>query len=56
MGTFSMAVSSMKSVLRTLWRRLGSIHLTVALCLLLALDLSWGYLCLKDAAPFQIAI
>ena len=38
----------MKSVLRTLWRRLGSIHLTVALCLVLTLDLFWGYLCLKD--------
>lgn len=28
------------------WHKFGSIHLTVALCLLLAADLAWGYICL----------
>jgi hypothetical protein len=29
-----------------IWDILGSIHLSVALCLLLAVDLAWGYICL----------
>jgi cytochrome c biogenesis protein ResB len=35
----------------TIWRFLGSIHLTVVLCLLLTFDLAWGYLCLNRHAP-----
>lgn len=34
-------------MLRTLWHKAGSVRLTVVLCLLLAADLAWGYLCLK---------
>jgi cytochrome c biogenesis protein ResB len=30
-----------------IWRKLGSIHLTVVLCLLLAADLALGYVCLE---------
>jgi cytochrome c biogenesis protein ResB len=30
-----------------IWDKLGSIHLTVVLCLLLTVDLAWGYLCLN---------
>lgn len=30
-----------------IWHKLGSIHLTIALCLMLAADLIWGYVCLK---------
>ena len=33
--------------MRLIWRKLGSIHLTVALCLLLTVDLSIGYICLN---------
>ena len=29
-----------------LWHRLSSIHLTISLCLLLVVDLIWGYFCL----------
>ena len=37
----------MTVLLKKMWRRLGSIHLTVVLCLLLFVDLSVGYLCLN---------
>lgn len=30
-----------------IWKKLGGIHFTVALCLLLAADLAWGYVCLN---------
>ena len=40
----------MKHLLAITWKRLGSIHLTVALCLLLILDLCWGYACLRRHA------
>lgn len=43
-----MAFVTVKSMFRTLWHTVGSVHLTAPLCLLLALDLSWGYLCLKN--------
>lgn len=33
--------------MKWIWDKLGSIHLTVVLCLLLAADLAWGYLCLN---------
>ncbi len=33
-----------------MWRKLGSIHLTVVLCLSLAADLTWGYVCLNRHA------
>lgn len=45
-----MALLTMQRRLRMLWHQLGSVHLTVILCLLLALDLIWGYLCLKNRA------
>ncbi len=42
----------MKRVL-PVWNALGSIRLTVALCILLVADLGWGYLCLHgNAAVF----
>jgi hypothetical protein len=41
----------MMKPITTAWRFLGSIHLTVALCLLLTADLAWGYLCLNRRAP-----
>lgn len=37
----------MKRRLEYIWRKLGSIRLTVALCLLLTADLAYGYLCLN---------
>jgi hypothetical protein len=33
--------------LKWIWDKLGSIHLTVVLCLLLTADLAWGYICLN---------
>jgi cytochrome c biogenesis protein ResB len=41
-----MAFVNMKISLKWIWDKLGSIHLTVVLCLLLTADLAWGYLCL----------
>ena len=37
----------MKRQLEFIWRKLGSIHLTVILCLLTTADLAYGYLCLR---------
>jgi hypothetical protein len=37
----------MKAMASLLWHKLGSIRLTVIVCLLLWGDLAWGYLCLK---------
>lgn len=37
----------LKNLLNQIWNKLGSIHLTVVLCLLLTADLAWGYLCLN---------
>ena len=34
-------------ILKTLWRKLGSIHVTVVVCLLLVIDLSVGSICLR---------
>jgi hypothetical protein len=45
-----MAFVTMKSMSRTLWQKVGSVRLTVVLCLMLTADLAWGYLCLKDRA------
>lgn len=42
-----MAVLTMTRQLKNMWRRLGSIHLTVVLCLLLVGDLTWGYICIN---------
>jgi hypothetical protein len=39
------------SILRTLWSKSGSIRLTVVLCWMLTLDLSWGYLSLDGRSP-----
>ena len=36
-----------KELLRSAWKKTGSIHLTVTLCLVLAADLAAGYFCLK---------
>jgi hypothetical protein len=36
----------MSHPIKLLWQKLGSIHLTVILCLLLTVDLSAGYICL----------
>ena len=33
--------------MKWIWDKLGSIHLTVVLCLLLTADLAWGYICLN---------
>ncbi|WP_419658723.1 hypothetical protein Dvar_75630 [Desulfosarcina variabilis str. Montpellier] len=38
---------SASSVVRLVWNKLGSIHLTVILCLLLTADLTIGYICLN---------
>ncbi len=46
-----MAVLTTKNYLDRTWHHLGSIHLTVALCLLLTADLSWGYICLNRNTP-----
>ena len=35
------------NAMRLIWSRLGSIHLTVILCLLLTIDLAIGYICLN---------
>lgn len=35
------------NAMRLIWSKLGSIHLTVILCLLLAIDLTIGYICLN---------
>jgi len=40
-----------KAVVSTLWRRAGSVHLTVVLCFLLTLDLGIGYPVLKSHLP-----
>jgi cytochrome c biogenesis protein ResB len=37
----------MKRQMKWIWNKLGSIHLTVVLCLLLTADLAWGYICLN---------
>lgn len=42
-----MAVLIMMRRLFIIWNKLGSIHLTVILCLLLAVDLTCGYVCLN---------
>jgi hypothetical protein len=39
-----MADLKMKRYLKWIWDKLGSIHLTVVLCLLLTADLAWGYI------------
>ena len=41
----------MNRIIVHLWRTLGSIHLTVVLCLLLTMDLVWGYFCLNRRTP-----
>jgi len=46
-----MSVLTTSRLGRTLWRKLGSVGLTVSLCLALAIDLAGGYFCLKDRAP-----
>ena len=46
-----MAALSIRKVSVVAWRKLGSIHLTVALCLLLTADLAWGYFCLRWRTP-----
>lgn len=38
----------MKRISVFVWQGLGSINLTIALCILLTLDLIWGYFCLKQ--------
>jgi hypothetical protein len=45
-----MADVTLQQRLGAVWHKLGSIHLTVVVCLLLAADLTLGYLCLKDRA------
>ncbi|MGD9161442.1 MAG: hypothetical protein PVG39_23720, partial [Desulfobacteraceae bacterium] len=40
----------MTSLFSVIWRRLGSINLTIILCLLFTLDLTYGYLCLNRNA------
>jgi hypothetical protein len=42
-----MAAVMMNRCLKQIREKLGSIHLTVVLCLLLTADLAWGYLCLN---------
>lgn len=42
-----MAAVMMNRCLKQIWEKLGSIHLTVVLCLMLTADLAWGYLCLN---------
>lgn len=42
-----MAVLIMIRPVPYIWQKLGSINLTVALCLMLTADLSWGFLCLN---------
>jgi len=37
----------MMRIITTLWNKAGSIHLTVVLCLLLTVDLAFGYICLN---------
>jgi cytochrome c biogenesis protein ResB len=39
-----MADLKMKRYLKWIWDKLGSIHFTVVLCLLLTADLAWGYI------------
>lgn len=41
----------MNRLFTRLWRSLGSIHLSVVLCLLLTMDLVWGYFCLNRRTP-----
>lgn len=38
----------MKYLSTLIWHKLGSIHLTIVISLLLAVDLSFGYICLKQ--------
>ncbi len=44
-------IPNMGQVLEGVWGKLGSIRLTVILCLLLTLDLSIGFLCLNRRSP-----
>lgn len=37
----------MKRIAGAIWQGVGSLNLTIALCLLLTLDLIWGYFCLE---------
>jgi hypothetical protein len=46
-----MAVLMMNRLCLSIWQRLGSIHLTVVLCLLLTADLAYGYICLNGHTP-----
>ena len=41
----------MRRIFKVVWDKLGSIHLTVVLCLLLTVDLSLGFLCLNRRSP-----
>ena len=41
----------MKRLLSSIWQGLGSIDLTVGLCIVLSMDLIWGYFCLKRHTP-----
>jgi len=41
----------MKSRRTSLWHRLGSINLTIVLCIVLTMDLIWGYFCLERKTP-----
>lgn len=48
-----MAVLTLKDRVNKIWRNLGSIHLTVVLCLSLAADLTRGHICLiRNTALF----
>lgn len=38
---------NVKRQLKRIWETLGSIQLTIVLCLLLSIDLAWGYICLN---------
>jgi hypothetical protein len=42
-----MAVLTMTRQFKLIWHMLGSIHLTVVLCLMLTVDLAYGYICLN---------
>jgi len=41
----------MQHIVSRIWHALGSINLTVGLCLLLTADLVWGYFCLERHTP-----
>ncbi len=40
----------MKTLFKTIWQKICSIHLTVALCLMITADSAWGYFCLNRHA------